>query len=179
MCSHRSRAVTCPGPARAHMNACSGPVGAHRQGWVSSCARTNCSLKLIQCRGWRGHTSPGCVATGRLGAGAQHRTGCIRTTLGCGSGQPMGVKVNSQGQRPFYPWTDGWSFYPCLLSAGYGAGKVVRRGGRRAPLPPHPSLCVLTQDPCFQTRWSFLLPGSDRQCGICSLQEDSPSSNSQ
>ena len=42
-------------------------------------------------------------------------------------------------------------------------------------LPPHPGLCVLTQDPCCQTRWSSPLPGAGRQCGMKTALPVTPS----
>lgn len=69
---------------------------------------------------WVCPLKPRCVAAGEAGSRCQVEQAQCKTTLGCRSSQPMGVKVSIQGQRPFYLWTRGM----VCLSAGDRQGKL-------------------------------------------------------
>lgn len=112
---------------------------------------------------------PRCVATGRLGAGVQGRTGCVRATLGCRSSQPMGVKVSIQGQQPFYLWTEGWSAW-CRGRAG----KVVCRSGRRGLCRPIQASVCSPRTPAFKPGGPPPIPGAGRQCGMKTTLQELP-----
>lgn len=151
-----------------HTGVCAQHQWAHRD--VGGLARVHEQLLTQVCTmlRWVCPHKPRCVATGRLGAGVQGRTGCVRATLGCGSSQPMGVKVSIQGQQPFYLWRG----MVCLVQGmGRKSCAGVGGGGFASPSRPlcaHPgpllsNQVVLPAPRCRQTVW----------------HEDSPPSNSQ
>ena len=119
-----------------HTGVCAQRQRAHTD--VGGLARVHEQLLTQVCTmlRWVCPHKPRCVATGRLEAGVQGRTGCVRATLGCGSSQPMRVKVSIQGQQPFYLWRG----MVCLVQgmgrkscAGVGGGEIPQ--GRRCCQP--------------------------------------------
>lgn len=153
-----------PAPARAHRSVCSASAGAHRHGWVSTCARTIANSSL--CNVEVGLSTQAQVC-GYREAGSR----CPGQNRLCKSYSGLQVKpaYGGQGQHPRPT---------AILSVDRGMVCLVQGIGRESclqeweegALPPHPGLCVLTQDPCFQTRWSSPHP----RCRQTVWHEDNP-----
>lgn len=151
-----------PAPARAHRSVCSASARS-TQTW-SGLARVHVQLLIQVCAmlRWVCPHKPRCVATGRLGAGVQGRTGCVRLLWAAGQaayggqGQHQVLSHSICGQR-MVSWVQGMGRESCLQEWKEETAAPSR------PLCAHPG-------PLLSNQVVHISAG--RQCGMkTTLQE--------